>query len=325
MEGTAAVAMATPHLSSPSNMSELQLLQVLRLMSSLRSKSSVETEAQQMTASAAVAVHIRNIDFGSLWDMLMECLDLVRNLEGLTEQDSDGEDEGVGDESLAAAEPAAATSSSSSSTGPSSAKNLGEAAKQQGEDVKRSGKLSSLTMRFMPLIECFLTVCGTTVIQAHSAKPATSVASATPSSDTKRLREQEEQEEDGGDVGAGTLEPTMNGSESPPPGAGLPLTRQLSLPGARFRTHAEFHAMQREVDDANDQVAHRLIKFTAQNRILLNMLLRGNESLLESSFRPLVYEPRCRRLLHFDIKRKYFKMKLRQLRQKAQRAPCGST
>ena len=30
----------------------------------------------------------------------MECLDLVRSLEGLTEQDSDGEDEGMGDKSL---------------------------------------------------------------------------------------------------------------------------------------------------------------------------------------------------------------------------------
>ena len=62
VEGTAAVAMATPRLSSPSTMSEPQLLQVLRLMSSLRSTSSVETEAQQASANAAVAVHLRNIN-----------------------------------------------------------------------------------------------------------------------------------------------------------------------------------------------------------------------------------------------------------------------
>ena len=37
--------------------------------------------------------------------------------------------------------------------------------------------------------------------------------------------------------------------------------------------------MHKEVDDTNDKVARRLIKFTTQNKILLNMLLRGNETL----------------------------------------------
>ena len=296
-QGDAVIAMSLPQLSSSSTMPELRLLQILRLMTNIRSKASIETQAQQATANATVAVYFRNIDFASLWDVLMECLDLVRDLEGIEEEEGEGDSPAAIDASVNSS----LNNSTSSANG-----NAASAAKKQGEDVLKSDKLSSLTMRFMPLIECFLSVCGATLIQA-SAKAVPGNNALSPKPGNKRGKDD-------------TGEPTSPAPASMSSGAeldGLPLTRQLSLPGARFRTHEEFRAMQKDVDDANDEVAFRLIRFTSQNRLLLNMLLRGNESLLESSFRPLVYVPRCRALLHFDIKRKYFRIKLRHLRQKS--------
>ena len=299
------VAMSLPQPSSSSTMPELRLLQVLRLMTNLRSKTTVETQAQQATANATAAVPSATSSSGLCgtfsWSAWTWCA-TWRASRKKTPRRQRQPCRQSGHERQHESEHKHA--SANSGTG-----DAASAAKKQGEDVLKSDKLSSLTMRFMPLIECFLSVCGATLIQtsAKTAVAGNTTLSPQPSSSSKRGRDD-------------TGEPTSPAPALMPPGAelgGLPLTRQLSLPGARFRTHAEFHAMQKDVDDANDEVASRLIRFTRQNQLLLNMLLRGNESLLESSFRPLVYVPRCRALLHFDIKRKYFKIKLRHLRQKS--------
>jgi E3 ubiquitin-protein ligase HUWE1 len=110
------------------------------------------------------------------------------------------------------------------------------------------------------------------------------------------------------------------GSPMPPSQTqvGIPMTRQVSLPGARFRQHLEFLEMQVEVDEG-DAVANRLMHFASKNKVLLNMILRNNVNLLESSFSPFVFIPRCRQLLHFDIKRAFFKLRLKRIRQSVQR------
>ena len=77
--------------------------------------------------------------------------------------------------------------------------------------------------------------------------------------------------------------------------------------------------MQLELNQ-DDQFAKQLITFVDKNRLLLNIVLKSNIQLLESSFSPLIYIPRCRHLLHFDIKRSYFRMKLKRLRHQAQRS-----
>lgn len=79
--------------------------------------------------------------------------------------------------------------------------------------------------------------------------------------------------------------------------------------------------MQMELDDKDRTAsgASRLLTFAEKNRVLLNMVLRHNPNLLESSFSPLVTVPKCRQLLHFDIKRAFFKMKLKKIRQTASR------
>jgi E3 ubiquitin-protein ligase HUWE1 len=54
--------------------------------------------------------------------------------------------------------------------------------------------------------------------------------------------------------------------------------------------------------------------------MLINMLLNQNISLLDTSFRPLICVPRLRHQLHFDLKREYFRLKLKKLRHSAARA-----
>ena len=281
--GDAGVAMASPELATPSSVSERGLLHVLRYMTLLRSKLSNNTTIiEQNAAAAAVAVHVRSIHFGPLWDELCTCLDIVRDLEGIIEEEDDD-------------------------------------APEHGEDKEEAGtkqahKLSSLTMRFMPLIECFLSVCGATVVAGKNAEKPLSLGS-----DKKRRLEESSDNADQGMENSEKARTSVSQSlGSPAPSRGLPLTRQQSLPGARFRQHSEFLEMQVEVDE-QDAVASRLIQFATKNRMLLNMVLRNNVQLLETSFSPFLFVPRCRQLLHFDIKRAFFKLKLKRLRQSVQR------
>jgi hypothetical protein len=77
-----------------------------------------------------------------------------------------------------------------------------------------------------------------------------------------------------------------------------------------------------------DLDSQRLITFTEHNNILLNMVLRHNPHLLDSSFSPLITIPKCRQLLHFDIKRSFFKHSLVRLKRKRSNnnstSPIGS-
>lgn len=59
----------------------------------------------------------------------------------------------------------------------------------------------------------------------------------------------------------------------------------------------------------------RFKSFIEKNSLLLNMILRQNSHLLETSFSALILVPFCRRRLHFDIKRAFFKAKLKKMKQ----------
>jgi len=63
----------------------------------------------------------------------------------------------------------------------------------------------------------------------------------------------------------------------------------------------------------------KVIDFVEANKVLLNALVRNNSGLLEKGLRVLILLPRCRMLLDFDVKRHWFKIQVRRLRQHANR------
>jgi E3 ubiquitin-protein ligase HUWE1 len=99
------------------------------------------------------------------------------------------------------------------------------------------------------------------------------------------------------------------------------LTSHVTLPGAQFRQNKEFKQMQGEI--VSGPGGDRMLTFVERNRSLLNTMLRQNlsqnVSLLETSFRALIEVPTCRRYLHFDVKRNFFKKKMKRLRSEAGR------
>ena len=267
--GTAASAMSVPYLSTPSSVSELRLLHVLRLVTSLRQSKDDEAEDDLPTSQTAVSAIIKRIDFQDLWDLLVGSLDLVRTLEGIIEPE------------------------------------LGDVT-SQSKETEKTPTLSALTMRFVPLIECYLTVCGSTLlktideIQSAEVEPESSSSSLS----LKRVRSEERS------VDVFTSPEASSGQSS------LKIPKN-QMPGLRFRQTPEFKRMQQDLEDSLS--ARRLLRFVEKNNVLLNMVLKQNVNLLETSFSPLIQIPKCRALLHFDIKRAFFKMKLKKMKRNTQR------
>mmetsp|Transcript_18951 Transcript_18951/g.39006 ORF Transcript_18951/g.39006 Transcript_18951/m.39006 type:complete len:905 (+) Transcript_18951:2-2716(+) len=63
----------------------------------------------------------------------------------------------------------------------------------------------------------------------------------------------------------------------------------------------------------------KLFDFVEANKVLLNALVRNNSGLLEKGLKAMIQLPRCRMLLDFDVKRHWFKLQVRRLRQQANR------
>lgn len=264
--GDALFAMSQPALATPSSISELRLLHVLRLMTTLRGADSVSGRESDSSDARVVTMYIQQINFGDLWDLLSDCLDLVRGLEGIVDEVEDEDD--LSDANANSANPASPTA--------------------------KGTTLSSLTMRFVPLVECYLSVSGL-LLQAQS-----------PSNDSDLK----------------SLSTLITASTPTAPGDNISSSQStrpalLPLPGARFRTKSSTAIL----SDPNPQdlQALRLYRFAQRNHVLINMILKNNISLLESSFAPLITLLRCRCLLHFDVKRGYFKMKLKRMRLSVQR------
>ena len=349
--GTASAALALPQLSSPSSVSELHLLQVLQLMTGLRStgvtagadqdgedESSAATKcAKDAITEELVSSYIRRIDFQDLWDLLVGSLDLVRYLEGISDVDGEGDVDLVSGDGMVQFDTtssvgggsSSSSSSSSSSANPSEGKADLTNEKESLEEKKIKSQpnadakspapssLSALTMRFMPLIECFLTVCGSTVLKRDRGGKSSTVESGGNSSDSSCAKRSLDEDNSGTAV-TSSPSPAISSNHSPSPGKPDLRIKDTQMPGQRFRQSAEFKLMQRDLDmdgENGSEDGRRLLVFIERNRVLLNMVLRQNVHLLEASFSPLVEIPRCRSLLHFDIKRAYFKMKLKRMKQ----------
>ena len=325
---TATAALSKPELSTPRSLSEVRLLNVLRLMTVLRARGSTAA----IVEVDVVAAYMRKIQVGKLWEVLFECLDIVRDLEGITDYAIEEDD----DESI--------NNGSSSSSSSSSKRGVND------KEPETKVTLSALTMRFMPLIECFLTVCSTTVLvrpklnndnscdSSNSTTNKDSVtttvgggsSSSSSSSSIKRKSDQHDEASSLAPPPAAVSTPSTHSRypfPSPSPltigGGGHPMTRVNSmLPGSRFRQSPSYFQMQMELSD--EVASERLLTFTRKNRVLFNQVLRNNIQLLETSFSPLVNVPKCRQLLHFDIKRAYFKMRLKRMRQSTSSRMHGS-
>jgi E3 ubiquitin-protein ligase HUWE1 len=63
----------------------------------------------------------------------------------------------------------------------------------------------------------------------------------------------------------------------------------------------------------------KLVEFVEANKVLLNALIRNNSGLLDKGLKAIIQVHRCRVLLDFDVKRHWFKLQVRRLRQQANR------
>ena len=323
---------------------------------------------------------VKQILFGDLWVVLCECLDLVRDLEGIVdvapELDSSSSSSAMkgGDRrDQRAIDGWNRSSSSSSNSGSGSGRNPSGGSRggsrtaapggsrasialararshaSQGaniganipdDDVEENGmelSLSALTMRFMPLIECFLTVCGSTSLRTPPLAGSSSEDSHSSSNAVKEVqgstplvkRKASEISATASPIGTPVIPAFVTAGASTvvfaPAGTEITAVteqdklvelraadaaaiahaiRALSdtVPGARFRNNTGYLQMQLELDESSP-AAPLLLRFADKNRVLLNMVLKNNVHLLESSFSALITVPRCRHLLHFDIKR----------------------
>lgn len=242
--GTATSAMMLPELTSPGRVPEVQLLQLLKMMTTLRTCDTI--------VDPVVAGYLQTIEFGGLWTALCSCMDDIRHLEGIYDIDM-------------------------------------EAAEKQPNEI------SSLIMRFMSLIECFLIACSSSVVAVDQEKDS-----------SKRKLETVES--------AGTSsECTAQPSTAVTVASEIKKQHTTLLPGYKFRQHAEFKKMCTELNQS--ALSQLFLQFMSKNHILLNNILKHNINLLDSSFALLVYVPKCRNLLHFDVKRAYFKLKLKAIKQ----------
>ena len=125
-------------------------------------------------------------------------------------------------------------------------------------------------------------------------------------------------QDDGSADGEGTASNTKKLRSS---SAGL-LTRFLPSIEAFFVAIASAtRPKEGEKADSDENIVgiDRLVDFVAQNKVLLNALVRNNPGLLDRGMKALVHVPRCRAALDFDVKRQWFKTQMRRLRQHASR------
>lgn len=234
--------MTRPEFSNTQIMWEVRLLNALRMMTVLRARSGAASKEEAIVVSK----YMNDINIADLWDCLCDCLDSVREVEGIRENGKENNDQSV------------------DSTMSGSVKYV----------------LSSLVTRFIPLMECCMMVYERVAL-VHSSLSELSI----PTND-----------------------------DSTPPTV---VRTNSIIPGSRFRQTHAYKQMHMEVKD--EVFGSKLSRFTEDNSILLNIILKNNIHLLETSFSPLVTVPKCRSFLHFDVKRAYFKARLKKMRQSATR------
>jgi hypothetical protein len=317
-EDALSILVKRPHISRPKDLWELKLLNVLQIMTSLRKKklsslSSPETPAvqemnnneEEQVVSSAMRTMVeektgKNVVSSEetdrndqIWDILHDCLDLIRDLEEKNNKEaSDNSDRMEEDNHNTTNTPAANTSSGG----------MDHSQSNNNLQLNNSNqKNSSLTMRFIPLIECYLTIFSHTMLVKGGS---------------------------GAGHGSGHVNHHNNNgtSNNQTPAVasegGLELVKTSSvLPGAKFRQNNPntkilsllFQANQ-TMEIRDELAAASFHRFLERNSTLLNQILHQNRvHLLDSSFSILMKVHRCRSFLSFDNKRLYFKSKLKQL------------
>jgi hypothetical protein len=346
-EDASTILMNRSVISRPKNLWELKLLNVLQFMSSLRkphtSGTSVVTSSPEIveeTVSEFMKKMVENPhskaittssssgkggdsgkrggdegeeeenELEQLWDILHDSLDLIREIEHHS-----------------ATTAAAAVVSSS--------------LKPEGEESKQSASspvpptpltpavqslahttpvktISPLTMRLIPLIECYLTIFSQTMLVRPSQVNASAHNSTNLSSDSIEL------------VKSNSILPGSrlsfraggSGSGGPAGFSGQPITRTFSNVSSSSYSNSSYyqkliaaylqiHPMMEIKDENAAQTFHR---FLEKNSHLLNLILQQNNiHLLDSSFSILIRVLKYRSFLSFQNKRVYFKNKLKQL------------
>ena len=318
----------------------------------------LSTSLNELTST--VSSFIRTLQCDDLWVMLYDCLDIVRDLEGLDglADAAHDEDDIEGDTGDLFTDTRPSSSSSAAAVSPGKNKLVSpRRASRPSVDSRSSGAeapenhlikkhepkaLSVLTMRFMPLIECYLSVCNATVLEhplvrykkqkaLTAATPfttaSTAIAAAAPSDITTTTTPE---------ATTTTPEPILDHERT------IVETlqhRKMNVIGMKFRKHITYWDMQMELLDdtpttstttttsstttttssttTTTSSSRRLLQFVRRNHLLLNIILRNSIHLLEGSFAVLITVPKLRHFLHFDIKRAYFRLKLKQIRQSA--------
>jgi hypothetical protein len=362
-KGDVIMALSHSQLSSPQHLPELQLLQILRIISSLRSSKIDQLDVGDISQGdiahrSIISTYMSELNCEPLWDFLCDSLDIVRDLEGLVDEsleddemeydeDNDGDRGGSGfssghkHSSRSIASPHSSRKRSKKETKETSREESEKHEKQlkQKENImknkiKNTGVkklLPTLTMRFMALIECYFTVCGVTLLHLPTIAKAQAEASVLKGKDTNNDSSstslpsvtENSTNRSLGCIDSSVLEQSASMDMSLSHNEGVEKSvestalsflsnRHNVLLGARFRAHDSYWRMQMELDDSVS--SKRLKRFTQRNRILLNIILRQNIALLDTSFSPLITAPACRQLLHFDVKRAYFKMKLKKMK-----------
>lgn len=220
---------------------ETRLLTALKMMTILRARSSSVAQTENLV----IAHYMMHIQCHNLWDILLKCMDHVRVIEEHHHASHTHIQPQV------AAQP----------------------------NTLSSKHISSYTMQYIPLIECFLSYIGTTLCLKN----------------------------------AFTTQETAN----------ISLASIMSVCGGGNESGGadssySFQGSVQHIQSTLQANNTYLTTFAEHNQNLLNIILKSNIHLLETSFAPLISHPVCRSVLHFDIKRIYFKNKLKKLKQTSQ-------
>jgi hypothetical protein len=244
---------------------ELQLLQILK---SIFSASNVlrknEISSQDKILNHADILKFESIaEFNSIlimnskiWPLLFECMDMVRDFEGIDTE-------------------------------------VNTTSKNSGYQKSHRLFVTPVTIRLFPLIECyFLSLCTRSFFISINK-------SCDSNSDAQEL-----------------IQPhaPSNNPQIPLLSASvpqIPLSRESSLPGQRFRllegTWANIKIK------LEGELLDDLLIFVNQNKIIINSMLRQNIRALETSLLPLIIIPECRKYLDFKVKRAYFKLMIKRM------------
>jgi hypothetical protein len=218
--------------------------------------------------------------------------------------------------------------------------------------------LSPLTLRLVPLVDCFFVSSCPNIILTETLAMAEKATTSLKKKSAMAAGESDNAEsggaEGGGEGGVVSSLPAypfsparagaMAGSTSdvmpplPPPSmrrqlslgsrAGepfrTPLRRAVSAPSSAISSAAPYSQLRGNNSnhlhllDDADSV-ERLAVFAENNKGTLNALLRQNIRLIEGPFLPLLLLPECRKILDFHVKRSYLKLKLKRHVRKATR------